>query len=162
MTRWPALVIFAYLPLFAQTYDLVLANGPVMDPDTNFDAVRNVGVQAGRIAVISTSELRGNTVINANGLLVAPGFIDLHSHGQTPENYAYKARDGVTTALELEIGVGQLQIGMPSVTDKALINFGASTGHVPAIKTVLHDMSRSLASLKQASFELLQLQNTSW
>ena len=86
----------------AQDFDLVIANGRVMDPATNLDAVRHIGVRAGKIAAVSASPLRGRTTIDAKGLVVSPGFIDLHSHGQTPENYRFKARDGVTTALELE------------------------------------------------------------
>src|SRR5262252_1125524 len=91
--------------LFAQTYDLVIANGRVMDPATNLDAVRHIGIRAGKIAAVSASPLRGKSVLDAKGLVVAPGFIDLHSHGQTQENYRFKAKDGVTTALEMEVGV---------------------------------------------------------
>ena len=91
--------------LAAQTFDIVLANGRVMDPETNLDAVRNVGIRDGKIAAVSEAALEGRTVIDAKGLVVTAGFIDLHSHGQTPENYGYKARDGVTTALEMEVGV---------------------------------------------------------
>jgi N-acyl-D-glutamate deacylase len=84
---------------------VVIANGRVMDPATNLDAVRHIGIRAGKIAAVSATPLRGRTTIDAKSLVVAPGFIDLHSHGQTPENYRFKARDGVTTALEMEVGV---------------------------------------------------------
>ena len=109
--------------LFAQQYDLVLSGGRVMDPETNLDAIRNIGVTGNRIAAISTAPLRGRDVIDAKGLVVAPGFIDLHSHGQTPENYRLKAYDGVTTALELEIGVAPIPAWYASREGKALINF---------------------------------------
>src|SRR5690348_8950088 len=92
-------------PLMAQDFDLVIANGRVMDPASNLDAVRHIGIRAGKIAAVSPTPLRGRATLDAEGLVVAPGFIDLHSHGQTPENYAFKARDGVTTALEMEVGV---------------------------------------------------------
>ncbi len=84
-----------------ETYDLVIANGRVMDPESGLDAVRNVGIRGGKIAVISTGALEGKQTMEARGLVVAPGFIDLHQHGQDAENYAVKAADGVTTALEL-------------------------------------------------------------
>jgi N-acyl-D-aspartate/D-glutamate deacylase len=91
--------------LAAQTYDIVLTGGRVMDPESGLDAVRNVGIRGRRIAAISAQPLEGRTVVDVKGMVVAPGFIDLHSHGQDDENYRYKARDGVTTALELEVGV---------------------------------------------------------
>src|SRR5262252_5761981 len=100
---WTAFAIAA--PLFAQPYDIVLANGRVMDPESNLDAVRNVGIRGGKIVAISESALEGPSVVDVRGLVVTAGFIDLHSHGQTPENYGFKARDGVTTALEMEVGV---------------------------------------------------------
>src|ERR1700722_4573644 len=89
----------------AQEFDLVVANGRVMDPASGLDAVRQIGIRGGKVAAISAAALHGRTVLDAKGLVVAPGFIDLHSHGQTPENYRFKAMDGVTTALEMEVGV---------------------------------------------------------
>jgi len=63
------------------TYDLVISGGRVMDPESKLDAVRNVGIRDGKIASISTASLSGKTTIDAKGLVVAPGFIDLHEHG---------------------------------------------------------------------------------
>src|SRR5262245_48838616 len=90
--------------LSAQQYELVLEGGRVMDPETNLDAVRNVGILNGKIASISDKPLSGRRVIHAAGLVVAPGFIDLHQHGQEMASQRVKAFDGVTTALEMEIG----------------------------------------------------------
>src|SRR5690349_13759931 len=92
-------------PLAAQTYDLVVTGGRVIDPETGLDSIRNVGIVNGKIARISAEPLQGRRSISAKGLVVAPGFIDLHQHGQDLENQRLKAMDGVTTALELEIGV---------------------------------------------------------
>src|SRR5712671_7403050 len=91
VAHWIALVLAA--PMLAQQYDIVLANGRVMDPESNLDAVRNVGIRGGRIAAVSTSTLEGRMVVDVKGQVITAGFIDLHSHGQTPENYAFKARD---------------------------------------------------------------------
>src|SRR5271154_1955380 len=126
-------------PVLAQTYDIVLANGRVIDPETNLDAVRNVGLNGGRIAAISASPLTGRTTVDAKGLVVTAGFIDLHSHGQDAENYAYKARDGVTTALELEVGVNPVAAWYVAREGRALVNFGATSGHIPARMAVMHD-----------------------
>jgi N-acyl-D-aspartate/D-glutamate deacylase len=128
----------------AQTYDLVLAGGRVMDPESKTDAVRDVGIRGGKIAAISQAPLQGRTRIDAKGLVVAPGFIDLHSHGQDDENYRFKARDGVTTALELEVGAYPVKPWYADRTGKALINFGASSGHIPARMAVMHDPGRFL------------------
>src|SRR5207249_2617152 len=83
-------------------------------------AVRNVGISGGKIRAISSAALQGRQTIDAKGLVVAPGFIDLHQHGQDDENYRAKARDGVTTALELEVGVADVDLGMESGRTKHL------------------------------------------
>src|SRR5215469_16088760 len=130
--RFSILPLAFSVTLAAQTYDIVLANGRVMDPETNLDAVRNVGIRDGKIATVSEAALDGRTVVDVKGLVVTAGFIDLHSHGQTPENYAYKARDGVTTALEMEVGVSPVAAWYRDREGKAAINFGATSGHIPA------------------------------
>jgi N-acyl-D-aspartate/D-glutamate deacylase len=135
----PFFLLVLAVPLLAQQYDVVLNNGRVIDPDSKLDAIRSVGIKDGKIADISAQPLTGKVEINAQGLVVSPGFIDLHSHGQTPENYAFKARDGVTTALEMEIGVWPVPQWYASRKGKALINFGASSGHIPARMAVMHD-----------------------
>ena len=123
----------------AQNFDVVITGGRVMDPASGLDAVRNVGIRAGKIAAISETPLTGRSTVNAAGLVVSPGFIDLHSHGQTPENYAFKARDGVTTVLEMEVGVSPVPNWYQAREGKALVNFGATAGHIPARMAVMHD-----------------------
>src|SRR5467141_76964 len=130
----------------AEIYDLVIANGRVMDPESGLDAVRNVGVRGRKIAVISSEPLQGKQTIEAKGLVVAPGFIDLHQHGQDSENYAAKAADGVTTALELEVGVADVDRWYGEREGKALINFGASAGHIAVRIVVMHDPGGLLPS----------------
>jgi N-acyl-D-aspartate/D-glutamate deacylase len=125
--------------LAAQTYDIVLQRGRVIDPESGLDGLRSIGINGKKIVAVSTSPLRGKVEIDASGLVVAPGFIDLHSHGQTPENYRYKAMDGVTTALELEVGVSPVSEWYTAREGKALVNFGASVGHIPARMAVMKD-----------------------
>ncbi len=134
-----ALLVLAPVALRAQSYDVVILHGRVMDPETRLDAVRNVGIRAGRVAAVTTDEIQGRETIEAKGLVVAPGFIDLHSHGQDDENYHFKAHDGVTTALELEVGVWPVKPWYGERQGKALINYGASSGHIAATMAVLHD-----------------------
>jgi N-acyl-D-aspartate/D-glutamate deacylase len=115
-------------PLAAQ-YDVVIAGGRVMDPESGLDAVRHIGIRDGKIAAISEQPLTGNTVLQAAGRVVAPGFIDLHSHGTTNQSNEYQAHDGVTTALELEVGVPSVGTYIKSRQGKAILNFGATASH---------------------------------
>ena len=113
----------------AESYDIVLQGGRVMDPESGLDAVLNVGVRGDRIAEISEQTLRGREVLTASGLVVAPGFIDLHAHGQTNRANEFQAHDGVTTALELESGKAFLRQWLELRSGNAVINFGASVAH---------------------------------
>ena len=142
MMRSVIAVLFGVLlaaAAYGQEYDVVLAHGRVMDPASGLDGVRYVGIRGGKIAAVSEAPLQGRTVLDVSGLVVAPGFIDLHSHGQTPENYRFKARDGVTTALEMEVGVAPVPEWYRAREGQALINFGATSGHLPARMAVMHD-----------------------
>lgn len=137
--RLALLFLFFVMVAFSQTYDVVISNGRVMDPESNLDAVRNLGITHGEITAISERPLTGRAHIDAHGMVLSPGFIDLHCHGQTDENYRLKARDGVTTALEMEVGVNPVAAWYTQRRGKALINYGASSGHIPARLTVMHD-----------------------
>jgi N-acyl-D-aspartate/D-glutamate deacylase len=117
---------------FAQQYDLVLEGGRVMDPETGIDAVRNVGILGGKIVRISAEPLHGKQSVNARGLVVAPGFIDLHQHGQDMASQRLKAFDGVTTALEMEIGAPDVAQFLKSKEGSSLINYGTAASHVAA------------------------------
>src|SRR5205814_853434 len=135
-------------PALAQnaTYDVVISNGRVMDPESGIDALRNVGISGGKIRAISSSALKGKQVIEAKGLVVAPGFIDLHEHGQEPRNYQFQANDGVTTTLELEAGTDDVDQWYGAREGKALINFGVSIGHIPVRMKVFRDAGPFLAT----------------
>lgn len=126
------------------SYDIVIANGRVIDPESNLDAVRWVGINGSKIAAVSAAPLQGKRVIDAKGLVVAPGFIDLHAHGQDDENYRLFALDGVTTALELEVGTEDVPGFYAAHQGKALINYGASSSHIRARMKVFNDPSTGL------------------
>lgn len=116
----------------AADYDLVINNGRVLDPETNFDEVRAVGIRDGQIVRISEQPLTGIETIDASGLIVAPGFIDLHAHGQDERSNHFQAADGVTTALELEQGVLPVAAWLTSRAGRSPINYGAASGHLAA------------------------------
>ena len=123
------------------TFDTAINNGRVIDPASGLDATRSLGITNGVITAISPAPLRAKKIIDAKGLVVSPGFIDLHCHGQNDENYKYKARDGVTTALELEIGVSPMKKWIDDRRGKAVVHYGASVGHVPARMAATNDTS---------------------
>ncbi len=111
------------------TFDVVLTNGRVMDPETGLDALRHVGIRDGQIAAISETQLQGGIVVDTSGLVVAPGFVDLHAHGQDLFSSQLQAQDGVTTALELEAGAGDIDGWYARREGKAVINYGATASH---------------------------------
>jgi N-acyl-D-aspartate/D-glutamate deacylase len=130
LTLIPVVLLSALLS--AQQYDLVIAHGRVIDPETGLDAVRNVAIENTKIARISSDPLSGKRVIDASGLVVAPGFIDLHQHGQDFESQRCKAFDGVTTALEMEIGAPDVAQFLNMKRGRSLINYGTTASHVAA------------------------------
>ena len=113
----------------AQPYDVVLSGGRVMDPESGLDAVRNVGITGDRIVRISPEPLTGKRMIDAKGLVVAPGFIDVHQHAQDNNSGRLKAFDGVTTGLEMEIGVPDVASFLQRKKDRSLINYGTTASH---------------------------------
>ena len=109
----------------AQTYDLVIRGGLVMDPESGLEAVRNVAVRDGKIAAITQEPLTGKQTVDARGRVVAPGFIDLHSHGQNLVGSRVQAFDGVTTAFESEVGQLPIATAYAKAADSGrAINYG--------------------------------------
>jgi N-acyl-D-aspartate/D-glutamate deacylase len=113
-------------------FDLVVRGGRVIDPASGLDAIRDVGLRAGRIVAVDPGPLAGTHVIDAQGLVVAPGFIDLHTHSPTPMGQRYQILDGVTTALELEGGAYPIEEFGEALQDGARIHYGASAGWASA------------------------------
>lgn len=123
------------------TYDIVISGGRVIDPESGLDAIQNVGITGGSIAGISTEPMHGSTIIDASGLVVSPGFVNVHSHSWTLLGQEFELRDGVTTALDLEAGaypVTEFGTHEPiAIAGNARINFGASVGHAWARSAIL-------------------------
>ncbi|MFN2445322.1 MAG: amidohydrolase family protein [Vicinamibacterales bacterium] len=125
-------------------YDLVIANGRVMDPESGLDAVRHVGIRGRTIEAVSEAPLTGTRLIDAANLVVAPGFVDLHEHGQQEESYRMMVRDGVTSAFELEVGTGDVAAWYAAREGGQIVNFGVAIGHIPARMNVLGDPGTGL------------------
>jgi cytosine/adenosine deaminase-related metal-dependent hydrolase len=124
-------------PLAAQEYDTVVANGRVIDPESGLDAVRNVGIRSGTIAIVTTESIRGGTFIDARGLVVAPGFIDLNTYGIPEHNDRFRAMDGVTTALDLEGGAADVDLWYRARAGRSALHHGVGIGHEPVRMTVM-------------------------
>lgn len=114
----------------AADYTLAINHGRVIDPESGLDAIRHVGISGSVIVSISEQPIFAEQVIDARGMVVSPGFIDLHTHSPTPLGEYYQAFDGVTTTLELEAGFFPVQEYAAGISASPMINYGASAGYV--------------------------------
>ena len=115
----------------AEDYDLVILGGRVMDPETAYDDIANVGIKDGRIAVITKKSISGKESIDAAGHVVAPGFIDTHNHWQRTMGYKIALRDGVTTSFDLEYGTvgSRVEEWYAERDGKTQSNYGTASSH---------------------------------
>ncbi len=153
-----ALSLLLALPasLQAETYDLVIRDGRVMNPANALDSVHHIGISDGRIAAMSAEPLQGETVIDAKGLVVAPGFIDLHAHGQREFESWLQAQDGVTTQLELEVGSYPVAAWYAAREGRAPIHYGASVSHIMSRVATFVDLAAFGASEQDLAGGLLE------
>ena len=119
-----AIAVSASSHVLAETYDVVINNGRVMDPETNFDGVSNVGVKDGRIVVITEDAISGKETIDASGHVVAPGFIEGHQHATDPFSRKVNLRDGLTTQMDFEAGAGDIAKWYADAEGKTQSNYG--------------------------------------
>ena len=113
-------------------HSLVLRGARTLDPETGLDALCDVAVDGTTIAAVAvggSAELRGDRELDLGGLVLAPGFIDLHSHCRDYPSRALQVCDGVTTALELEGGefdIGRAYASMAAEGSPNHYGFSAS------------------------------------
>ena len=131
-------------------YALVLHGGRVIDPETGFDAICDVGVDGGTIAAISTAPLQGRRVLDVTNRVVAPGFIDLHSHCFGITGQRLQAFDGITTALELELGVHPIDRAYQLAALRGLGGGTASRQDREAVERSPHRWAYRLGSTRMA------------
>ena len=121
------------------SHDLVLAGGRVVDPETGFDRVCDVGIDGDSVTAVG-DRLDGATTVDVGGLVVAPGFVDLHSHAQTLPGRRLQACDGVTTALDLEAGRAPVELAYAREAKRGSpINYGFSASWAAARMHVIAD-----------------------
>lgn len=120
-----------------ETFDIAIINGRVMDPECNFDGVRNVGIKGDRIAVITKGEVKGEKTIDAKGQAVVPGFINTHTHSFAPFDQKMVAHDGATTLMDTEGGAANAVLFYDKYRNKAFLNYGTGISHEEVRRVVL-------------------------
>lgn len=138
-----ALLLAAADPVLTQPaagpFDIVIAGGRVIDPESGLDAIRHIGVRGDRIVAVSSTPLEARERLDATGLVVSPGFVDLHRHAHGDRSYRFAAQDGVTSAFEIEIGAQDVDAWYRGLGPARLINFGVAASHIGARMEVLGD-----------------------
>ena len=127
----------------SELYDTVIIGGRVMDPETLTDRVTNLGIRKGQIARITDDAIKGKTTIDAAGLVVAPGFIDIHSHTPTRLGEHLSILDGITTQLDLEAGAYPPTSYGFQYRGGAQLHYGSSVGHFAIRGLVMEGSSKS-------------------
>lgn len=136
----------------AQTYDVVILNGRVMDPETGFDRIANVGISNGWITAITDDEIHGSEAIDATGHVVAPGFIDLEQHGLDPWGIKVNLRDGVTTQMDFEVGAANIDEWYGAREGVTQANYDTVVGQEFARMRVHDDLVLEGATLTSETF----------
>jgi len=108
-------------------FDIVIRNGRVMDPERRLDSVMNVGILGGTIRAITSDSLHGTRAIDATGLVVSPGFIDILSYDPIEPGVWTKISDGVTTTLAMHGGTSDPDRWYAAFAEqKPPVHYGAS------------------------------------
>jgi hypothetical protein len=112
--------------------NVVLRGGRVIDPESGLDAVRDVAIAEGRMA-IGTGLGPAEAEFDVAGLVVTAGFVDLHSHVSDVAGLWLQALDGVTTALELEAGAAPVATAYRRAAEQGRpVNYGFATSWAQA------------------------------
>ncbi|MBN8784676.1 MAG: aminoacylase [Sphingobacteriales bacterium SCN 48-20] len=163
-----ALSFLAFLPvlLFAQNIpscDLLIKNGKIVDGTGNSWYYGDVAISNGRIIQAGTAlKFKPARTIDATGLIVAPGFIDVHTHIEDDEvkdptaaNFIY---DGVTTVITGNCGSSNVNIGkylgwIDSL--KLSINVASLIGHNDVRKAIMGRANRDATPAELEKMEQL-------
>lgn len=111
--------------------DIAIINGRVVDPASGTDRVRTVLVQSDTIVAVTGEPVQADRVLDAAGLVVAPGFIDLLARIRADdEPQRYKIKDGVTTVVSMHGGPVDTEAWYTAFRRQGpLLNYGTTVGH---------------------------------
>ncbi len=147
----------------AQTYDVVIQNGKIVDGTGNGWFYGDVGIRGDKISYIGKiNASEGAKVIDAKGLVVAPGFIDVHTHIEGDERETPTAdnfiHDGVTTVVTGNCGGSNVDIGdyfhrLDSI--KTSVNVASLIGHNSVRRKVMGEEDRKPTVEEQQKMEAL-------
>ncbi|MDG1942355.1 MAG: amidohydrolase/deacetylase family metallohydrolase, partial [Flavobacteriaceae bacterium] len=112
----PLALLLISTSLLAQQYDIVIKGGHLIDPANDIDQVMDIAIKGNKIAAIEKkiSVKQAKKVVDASGMIVSPGLIDMHTHnfyGTVPNRYlansfaavppdGFTFRSGVTTVVD--------------------------------------------------------------
>ena len=166
--------LFVFLPFIpvlvqAQQYDLLIKHGHVIDPKNNIDALKDIALANGKIAKVDSDipSAQSKKTIDAAGLYVVPGLIDMHTHvfvgskadkfadgifSVSPDDFTFKS--GVTTVVDAGTsGWRNFPLFKEQVIDKsqtrvlAFVNIVGSGMSGKPLQEDINDMNADSAAL---------------
>ncbi len=143
-------------------FDIAIVNGTVIDPETMLDDIKNVGIINGKIASITNKPIKGNQNIDATGLIVSPGFIDMHFHSIDPFGTKLGILDGVTTGGDLEAGALDVDKFYKDKENKSKMNYMTTVAHAFARMKVLDNYTAQDARNITDAYNTLGAMNHSY
>ena len=125
------LLKFFFFSCQTPTGDIAIINGRVMDPETEIDAVKNILIRNDKIVSITSNNVSADRIIDASGLVVAPGFVDILAHITADhEPQKFKIKDGITSVVHMHGGTVDIDGWYDSRKEAGmLVNYGLAVGH---------------------------------
>ncbi len=153
-------LVFLSIPGLAQTYDVILRNGRIIDGSGNPWFYGDVAFVNGKVAAVGHVTGQASREIDVKGLVIAPGFIDVHTHIEgnewnvpTAPNFIY---DGVTSVVTGNCGSSNTDVGRYfRKLDSARISINVATliGHNDVREAIMGESQRDPTSDEQKRME---------
>jgi N-acyl-D-amino-acid deacylase len=159
-----SLLLLLILPFisYSQSIDLLIINGKIIDGTGNSWYHGDIAVKDGKIVSIGKSNSDAKIVLDAKGLIVAPGFIDVHTHIETNDFKVPTAdnfiHDGVTTVVTGNCGSSQVDVAKYFYkldSTKLSINVATLIGHNSVRREVMGESMRDPTADEQKQMEEL-------